>query len=68
MASFNQSPLGQANVGLALSTTTLGIGTISSFTFKDNISNFDVLAEGRTIDSIVIPIDLRPTTGLLYPR
>jgi hypothetical protein len=69
MAAFNQNPLGQPNVGLALSTITLGIGTINPSRL---ITNYDVIsdfvAEGRTLNSITIPIDLRPKVGLLYPR
>ena len=73
MASFNQSPLGQTTVGLAYSTSTLGIGTINPTEFltiyvKFNYAGSIFLSPDTTIDNIALPLDLRPTVGLLYPR
>lgn len=73
MAAFNQSPLGQTTVGLAYSTSTLGIGTINptfyiSFYIKTNYPGAIYLSPSSTIDNIALPLDLRPTVGLLYPR
>jgi hypothetical protein len=73
MASFNQSPLGQTTVGLAYSTSTLGIGTISPTQFlsiyvKFNYPGAIYLSPDKTLDNVSLPLDLRPTVGLLYPR
>jgi hypothetical protein len=69
MASFNQSPLGQASVGLAITTYIVGVGTITptEILSPDSVKSI-ILAEGKTQDSVLIPIDLRPKVGLLYPR
>jgi hypothetical protein len=73
MASFNQSPLGQTTVGLAYSTITLGIGTVNptqflSFRITFNYTGAIFISPSTTIDNIALPLDLRPTVGLLYPR
>jgi hypothetical protein len=69
MASFNQSPLGQASVGLAITSFIVGVGTVTPTTIIDiAIPPSVILAEGKTLNSILIPVDLRPKVGLLYPR
>lgn len=69
MAAFNQSPLNQQTVVLGISSVTLGIGTINPV---QRIPNYDfkstILSTTKTLNSITIPIDLRPRVGLLYPR
>jgi hypothetical protein len=69
MAVFNQSPLNQQTVVLGISSVVLGVGTINPV---NRIPNYEfksvILSTTKTLNSITIPIDLRPKVGLLYPR
>ena len=69
MPAFNQSPINQQTIILGISTVNVGVGTISPV---NRIPNYDFKSStsspSTTLNSITIPIDLRPRVGLLYPR
>jgi hypothetical protein len=70
MAAFNQSPLNQQAIVLGISSVVLGIGTINPINRNVDYEagKSIILSTTKTLNSITIPIDLRPKVGLLYPR
>ncbi len=70
MPAFNQSPLNQQTVVLGISSVVLGVGTINPINRNVNyeVGKSIILSTSKTLNSITIPIDLRPKVGFLYPR